>query len=310
MSGSVFTVTAPKAGTFAGSCIFPKWVNGDFEQSSNTITFNTTAAHGLKVKNNVYIVFPSGNSSNGVYQVKSVPTPDSFTVTSLVSDNHNDSNPLVLPLAVPPLKRSGTVTMQYNNWQMGYTDSGSSSSLNQTPIDSPTVFNFFFPDYKFQGILASAGLTTPEFQLTSDTGTVLQMNFLSSAVFNNGNNTNGLSSFSGGGGAITLDLGGWMTPAWTSDTGIPNLIDALNTQLCAGQLSPAAKTLFVSYVANARFPYTSPTPTNAQMRDPRPRRRASHHRLARVQRPKITRYAKTNADHANRAPLLPAMRRL
>ena len=266
-SGSVFTVAAVKAGTSAGSCIFPKWTGGDFLQSSNTITFNTTAAHGLKPKSNVYIVFPSGNSPNGIYQVKSVPAPDQFTVTSSVVDNHSDSNPLVLPLAVPPLTRSGTVTVQYNTWSMNYTDGGFSSSLSQTPLDSPTVFNFFFPDYRFQGILASAGLTTPEFQLTSDTSTVLQMNFVSSAVFNNGSNTNGLSSFSGGGGAITLDLGVWMTPALTSDAGIPTLIDTLNTQLCAGQLSPAAKTLFATYVANPRFPYTSPTPTSAQMRD-------------------------------------------
>src|SRR5262249_5112539 len=153
-----------------------------------------------------------------------VPKPDTFTVISPVADNHSDFNPLVLPLVVPPLKRSGTVTVQYNHWGMGYTDSGFSSSLGQTPLDSPTVFNFFFPNYKYQGILASAGLTTPEFQLTSDTATVLQMNFVSSAVFNNSANTNGLSSFSGGGGAITLDMGAWMTPELTSDAGIPNLI--------------------------------------------------------------------------------------
>jgi hypothetical protein len=86
-------------------------------------------------------------------------------------------------------------------------------------------------------------------------------------VFNNSANTNGLSSFASGGGAITLDMGGWMTPELTSDAGIPTLIDQLNTQLCAGQLSLAAKTLFVNYVANARFPYTTPTPTAQQMRD-------------------------------------------
>jgi len=267
VNGSVFTVNATKAGTFAGSCVFPKWTGGSFQQSSNSITFITAAAHGLKVKNPVYIVFPSGTATNGVYLVASVTAPDHFTVKSAIAGNQSDSNPLVLPLAVPPLQRSGALTLQYNNWNMAYTDNGYNTSLNQTPLDSPTVFNFFFPDYKFQGILASAGMTTPEFQLTSDTSTVLQMNFVASAVFNNGNNTNGLSSFSGGSGAITLDLGAWMTPALTSDAGIPVLIDTLNAQLCAGQLSPAAKNLFVTYVANPRFPYTTPTPTFTQMRD-------------------------------------------
>jgi hypothetical protein len=158
------------------------------------------------------------------------------------------------------------VTIQYSTWQMGSTDSGNSSSLLQTPLAAPTVFNYFFPDYKFQGILASAGMTTPEFQLTSDTSVVLQMNFITGAIFNNGSNTNGLSSFTGGNGSIVLDIGPWMTPALTSNEGIPQLVDGLSTLLCAGQLSPAAKSIIVSYVANnANFAYT--TPTNTQMRD-------------------------------------------
>jgi hypothetical protein len=188
-----------------------------------------------------------------------------FTVVSAVSGDWSDSDPLILPLVPPPLTRSGSVTIRYNTWKMDYTDSGSSSSLSQTPLNSPTVFNYFFPDYKFQGILASAGLTTPEFQLTSDTSVVLQMNFLAGGVFNNGANTNGLSSFTGGNGSITMDVGAWMTPALTSDAGVPGLVDALNTVLCAGQLSPQAKAIIVNYVANPRYPYTIPTAT--QMRD-------------------------------------------
>ncbi len=129
------------------------------------------------------------------------------------------------------------------------------------------MFNYYFPDYKFQGILASAGLTTPEFQLTSDTSVVLQMNYMAGAVFNNSANTNGLTSFSGGNGSIALDIGPWMTPALTADAGIPVLVDLLNTQLCAGQLSPAARSIIIGYVANPRFAYTTPTPTFTQMRD-------------------------------------------
>ena len=149
---------------------------------------------------------------------------------------------------------------------MNATDTGGSSSLNQAPLSSPTVFNFFFPDYKFPGPLASAGLTTPEFQLTSDTGTAQQMNFLEGGILNNGGNTNGLSSFIGGNGAIAVDVGPWMTPAYTSNAGIPSLVDALNSLLCAGELSAGAKTAIVNYVANtSNFPYT--TPTNTQTRD-------------------------------------------
>jgi hypothetical protein len=92
------------------------------------------------------------------------------------------------------------------------------------------------------------------------------MNFLESGILNNTGNTNGLSSFITGNGALALDLGPWMTTVYTSNAGIPSLVDALNSLLCAGQLSANAKTAIVNYVANtSNFPYT--TPTNTQMRD-------------------------------------------
>jgi hypothetical protein len=39
----------------------------------------------------------------------------------------------------------------------------------------------------------------------------------------------------------------------------------MNSLLAAGQLSPAAKTAIINYVASTNFPYT--TPTYTQMRD-------------------------------------------
>jgi uncharacterized protein (DUF1800 family) len=266
-SSSIFTVTNAYSMTRTGSCVFPKWSGTGFVQSGTNITFTTGAPHGLPVGSTAYLVFPGGSgATNGVYRILKVSSPNRFTVGSSVSDDTEDSA-LVLPLYGAPAIRSGGVTLRYSSWNMNYTDSGSTSTLSQTPLNSPTVFNYFFPDYKFPGLLASAGLTTPEFQLTSDTSVVLQMNFISSSIFNNGSNTNGLSSFSGGNGAIALDLGSWMTPALTSDGGIPTLVDALNSLLCAGQLSPAVKTIIVGYVANPRFPLNAPTPTHAQMRD-------------------------------------------
>jgi len=268
-SSSTFTVTATVAANRSGTCAFPRWTGGGYTQSGTTVTFTTVGPHGLAVGNNVYVNFPDGaDSPDGVYRVASAPAANRFTVTSSVSGSDGESSPLVLPLAPAPVNRSGSVSIRYSTWQMNYTDSGNSSSLSQTPLNAPTVFNYFFPDYRFQGILASAGLTTPEFQLTSDTSVILQMNFITSSLFNNGSNTNGLSSFSGGNGSIALDIGSFMTPALTSNEGIPRVVDSLNTLLCDGQLSPAAKNIIVNYVANnTNFPYTTPTPTNTQMRD-------------------------------------------
>jgi hypothetical protein len=141
--------------------------------------------------------------------------------------------------------RSGTVSINWGTYILNTTDSGNSSSLAQTPLNSPTVFNFFFPGYKFPGPLTTAGLTTPEFQLTSDTTVMFQMNFMEGGLLNNTSNTNGLSSFNGGGGAIVMDLGPWMPTA----SNIGNLISALNTRLCAGQLSTAASNQVYTYTA-------------------------------------------------------------
>ncbi len=93
---------------------------------------------------------------------------------------------------------------------------------------------------------------------------MFQMNFMEGGLLVN-SSTNGLSSFSNGGGAIPVDLGPWMTAAYTSNTGIPNLVDALSTRLCGNTLSSSARTQIINYVANTtNFPYT---PTPAQMRD-------------------------------------------
>ena len=124
------------------------------------------------------------------------------------------------------------------------------------------MFNFFFPNYKFPGVLSTAGLTTPEFQLTSDTTVSWQMNFLQGGILVNNNNTNGISSFNSGGGGIAIDLGPYMTSGYTQNAGLPGLVDSLNSLLCGGQLSAAAKTYIVNYAS---------TITNAsnyiQMRD-------------------------------------------
>jgi hypothetical protein len=269
VSSSIFTVATTSSATRSGTCAFGRWTGVGYIQSGTNVTFITSAPHGLSAGRYVYVDFlGNGSSTNGSYRVAKVVSPTRFTVYTTASANRTESDSTLYPLITAPVVRSGSVTVRYSTWSMGYTDGGNSSSLSQTPLNAPTVFNFFFPDYKFQGILASAGLTTPEFQLTSDTSTILQMNFLSGAIFSSGGNTNGLSSFASGNGSIMIDLGPWMTPANTSNAGIPGLVDSLSTLLCSGQLSAAAKNIIVTYVANTtNFPLDSPTPNNTQMRN-------------------------------------------
>ncbi len=264
-STSIFTVTTTDTNTLSGSCLLPKITAGGYTQTGSNIVVSTTGPHGLFVGNSVFIQFRSGTATTGTYTVTGVPDPTHFTITSTTSKSQNQNALSVWSLAPPPLMRSGTVVMQEDTWNMSYTDTGN-SSLSQSPLRSPTVFNWFYPDYEFPGALASAGLTTPEFQLTTASGVSAQMNFIEGGILNNTGNTNGLSSFTAGNGAIVLDLYPWMTTNYTANAGIPTLVNNLNSLLAAGQLSSAAQSAIVSYVASTNFGYSNP-PTYTQMRD-------------------------------------------
>lgn len=55
--------------------------------------------------------------------------------------------------------------------------------LYQYPFDSPSVFNFFLPDYQPLGPLAEAGLVAPEFQITTSYTTISTINFMNNVIF-------------------------------------------------------------------------------------------------------------------------------
>ena len=262
-----FTVATTDLVQRAGSCLLPKLSVGGYTQTGTNIVISTTGSHGLVVGNSVYINFTSGSAVDGTYAVHSVSDATHFTVTTTNSANQNQNSLSVYGLQKPVLARSGNVVIQEDTWNMSYTDSGTTASLMESPLRSPTVFNFYYPDYEFPGVLASAGLTTPEFQLTTDSGVAAQMNFIEGGILNNTGNTNGLSSFTGGNGGIVLDVDSWMKTNYTSNAGIPLLVSNLNNLLVAGELSGAAQTNIISYVASTNnFPLSTP-PTQTQMRD-------------------------------------------
>jgi len=215
----------------------------------------------------VYLAFNTVPPAVGQYQVKTIPDPTHFTVIVTNSTSQTGSTFNIYPLGPPQLNRSGNVTLQWSTWNLGETDNGATFNLAQSPLNSPTVFNFYFPNYSFPGALASAGLTTPEFQLTSDTSVALQMNFLEGGILAETNNLNGLSSFNNGGGAVVLDIAPWLsTNNYTSAASASALVDSFNSLLAAGQLSAAAKTNIVNYVTNTvNFP-AGPTQTRDQVR--------------------------------------------
>lgn len=274
---SHFTVTTtedPATVTTARSAavLMPKLTAGYVIRNSGTpssslITVSTSANHNLQVNDHVWLDFSvtaGSTNADAEFTVASIIDEDHFTIsvpnTTLKQETISTLN--VYMLVPPPLTRSGSVSFNQSKFDVGY----SNNDLLQTPLDSPTVFNFYFPDYKYPGSLAANNVTTPEFQLTTDTNIVTLTNTLASAILTSGN-TNGLTSYRAGGNTITMDLSSYMTSAQTSNAAIPALVDKLGDLLTGGQLTSATKSAIVSFVANTtNFPFgASPTPT--QMRD-------------------------------------------
>lgn len=218
-----------------GACTFVQ------EAGSNTVTINIPDQHGFAVNSKVYFDFKPGATDlppDGLYTVVTT-TSDRYYLTITMTDPAPAARTgtVVCTREAFAVNRSGQVALTYNDWNIADTN----TALGQTPLRSPTVFNYYEPDYQFPGVLAQAGLATPEFQLSSDTNVMNQTNFLYQGIFNTLNSLDGVSSFKNGARDIAVDARKWMgirsgTSYWTDTVNLPALIDELNTLLLAGQL--------------------------------------------------------------------------
>ena len=274
--GTTFTVTAPDTTARTGFVRMVRFQGSYTVENSGLaspqdkrITFDTTsggiADHHLVPGNAIFLNFTAGNPqpTDGEFVLESVPDSNTFTVLTSAAiatgggANDADNGMWMFPLVNQPVTRSGTVNGLPSTFNMGNT----TADLEQSPLNSPTVFNFFLPDYKYPGALASQGISTPEFQITAETTAVRQANFLLNGLFNP-SNTNGISSFKTGGNALVLDYSPWMgnatdlglgagpapAEAWTSNANLSTLIERLNTLLMAGQLSASSKTIIQKFL--------------------------------------------------------------
>ncbi|MDB6068860.1 MAG: hypothetical protein JWL81_31, partial [Verrucomicrobiales bacterium] len=139
-------------------------------------------------------------------------------------------------------------------WEMGDTR----GTFQQGPLRSPTVFNFYEPDYVFLGATGNAGLYGPEFQITSETSAITTANWFYDLTRRNNANTTTPLSYGQGylypdpiKREIKLDL--TAERAMAANAG--NLVDHLATMLLPGQMTPRLRTLLVEYLNT--FPATS-----------------------------------------------------
>lgn len=276
-NGGSFTITVPTdPAARSGNCMIPRFSPGSMTIAASglsapndrRVTMRTEEDHHLsvgdKVQLNVYGTQASPAPIDVIVTVDSVVDLKTYTflissATTGWSNSQGNNSVYQFPLQSQPLNRSGNILSRSSSYQVGNTD----GSLDQSPVNADTVFNFFLPEYKFPGSLASQGITTPEFQLTAETGVIRQANYIYDGVFNS-SSTNGFSSFASGNGAITLDYSAWVTGTatdlglgappstavpWTHSQNVDVLIDQLCMLLTADQFPAAAKTAIRDLVA-------------------------------------------------------------
>ncbi len=110
-------------------------------------------------------------------------------------------------------------------WAIGNT-SDPASRLGQSPLRSPSVFNFFRPGYAPpNSAIGDAALVAPEFQITNESTVVGYLNYMQNAV-------------SRGVGDVVADYTSLATLADSAG----NLVDEINVVLASSQLSAATLT--------------------------------------------------------------------
>jgi uncharacterized protein (DUF1800 family) len=297
-NGNAFTI--PVVGTSAtartGNCMIPRFRPGSMTIAASglaapndrRVTMRTEEDHHLVVSNQVQL---------NVYGTQATPAPidviatvdtvvDLKTYTFLISsattgwsNTQGNNSVYQFPLLSQPLTRSGTIQSRSSTYQLGNTD----GTLEQSPVNPDTVFNYFLPDYKFPGSLASQGITTPEFQLTAETTTVRQANFLYDGIFNPGT-TNGWSSFSSGNNSVSMDYSNWITGnataslglgaatnntvPWTHNQNLTTLINHMSVLLTSDQLSTSTKSRIRNFVSQPIASITTGNPCTVNTNGP------------------------------------------
>jgi uncharacterized protein (DUF1800 family) len=127
--------------------------------------------------------------------------------------------------------RACAVTSASDTWPIGNT-SDPATRLGQSPLRSPSVFNFFRPGYVPPGsAIADAGLVAPEFQIANESSVAGYVNFMQHLV-------------GSGIGDVLPNYTPWLPLA---DNGA-SLMTEMNTVVAAGQLSPSTLMLIVNVI--------------------------------------------------------------
>ncbi|WP_395789376.1 DUF1800 family protein [Aquimonas sp.] len=130
-----------------------------------------------------------------------------------------------------------------------YADWNPESHFNQAPNRSPSVFNFYLPDYQRPGELASLGMYSPELQIVNEVFVTRTANWL----YNQAERHYLGSQFNPNPDARTVMME--FNNLWSLANSPAALIDHLNVLLMGGQMSAHMRGVVLAYIEG--IPYTA-----------------------------------------------------
>jgi uncharacterized protein (DUF1800 family) len=145
-------------------------------------------------------------------------------------------------------------------WKVAKFDYSAVDALAQSPLQAPTVFNFFRPGYIPPGtVMAASKSTAPEFQLVNESTTASWVNFMQNIVWS-GIWVRAPELITSPSAATPTD-GPDIVPDYSAEfalVGNPEVLVArLNLLLCAGQLSSATVSMIVAALGTDKTTITS-----------------------------------------------------
>lgn len=160
--------------------------------------------------------------------------------------------------------RSFGLTSQGNSWKI-FDTTDAANQLGQSPLRSPSVFNFFRPGFIPPGTdLAKTQTPAPEFQLVNETTVGGYLNFLQDRIryglYTGNVNVPQLTN----GEAYTSTIAATYTKELALVADATGLVNRLNLVMCAGQMSAATKATIVSAISQKALPPATAKPEDIQ----------------------------------------------
>ena len=171
-------------------------------------------------------------------------------------------------------------------YQLHYGLDDTDSGISQGPLQSPTVFNYFHPEFSPPGPVSSASANAPEFEITTTTAIASTQNFFGNLVGSNdsGNNNafntnligyygcdlNVLSSANPTTRTRQHCLFGDLSELFTLQADAVAIFDYINLVLFAGALTPTNRDAVAAALNTAYPPIATPVlagspPTSTQI---------------------------------------------